>query len=98
MLCYWIEPVAEAVKGGDGMLGDRLNSCLLFTRATCPRQAPMERAYLIPQLMSAVKLTFLQQTCMDCKLFKPRQRVLSLSALSTWVSPTRGAELSLKSD
>ena len=50
----------------------------------------MERAYLIPQLMSAVQLTFLQQTCMNCKLFKQRQRVLSLSALSTQVALTHG--------
>jgi len=50
----------------------------------------MARAHLIPQLMRAVELAFLQQTCGDCKLFKRLERVASLPALSTQVSLTRG--------
>ena len=80
------------------MLGDRLNSCLILARAACPHQAQMARAYLIPQLMRAVELACVQQTCTDCKLFKQLERVPSLPALSTQILLTRGAELSLTSD
>jgi PilZ domain len=72
------------------MLGDRFNSCLLLARATCPHQAQMSRAHLIPQLLRAVELAFLQQTCMECKLFEQIERAVSLPALSTQVSLMRG--------
>lgn len=77
------------------MFGDRLNSCLLLARATCPHQAQMSRAHLIPQLVRAVELAFLQQACMECKLFKRLERVVSLPALSTKVSLTRGPSRAL---
>jgi hypothetical protein len=72
------------------MLGDRLNSCLLLDTATCPHQAQMSRAYLIPQLMRPVELECLEQACVHCKLFKRLERVVSLPAISTEVSLTRG--------
>ena len=72
------------------MLEHRLNSCLLLATGECPYQMQMARAYLIPQLMTTVQLTFFKQTCMNCNLFQQIQRSPYLPAPSTQVSSMRG--------
>jgi len=72
------------------MFADRLNSCLLLATGECPCQMQMARVYLIPQLMTTLQLTLLEQTCMNCNLFRQIQRSLYLPPLSTQVSRTRG--------
>jgi len=72
------------------MFDDRLNSCLLLAMGKCPSQMQMARAYLIPQLMITAQLTFCEQTCMNCNLFKQIQRPLYLPALAARGSPMQG--------
>jgi hypothetical protein len=47
--------------------------CLLFAEGGCPHQAMMERAYLIPQFITATDIVEYQNRCWSCGVYKLRQ-------------------------
>jgi hypothetical protein len=73
------------------MFDHRLNSCAVLATGKCPHQANMERAYLVPQLLSPLQLLSFQGTCLDCNYFHDRQCILLLPALSNQVRSMTGS-------
>ncbi|MBW1980998.1 MAG: hypothetical protein JRJ12_07235 [Deltaproteobacteria bacterium] len=61
-------------KDGETMLAHRLDSCPFFFNRQCPYQAKMERAYLIPGLLTASERADCGQKCMSCSRYKKRPR------------------------
>jgi hypothetical protein len=49
------------------------NFCQLFADGGCPNQKMMERAYLIPQVLSGNDLIKTQNTCWSCRMYKHRR-------------------------
>jgi hypothetical protein len=46
--------------------------CLLFAERRCPHQEIVERAYLIPQVLTTNDLTECQNTCWNCQVYTER--------------------------
>ena len=54
------------------LIDQRINSCHLFYREECPHQIWMYRVYLVPQILSSVKIREVQRTCIDCRKYVDR--------------------------
>ncbi len=71
---------------------NRINCCQLFSEGSCPQQTEMERLYLVPQFLDAIRIKEYHITCYGCSLYMNRFFLLAGSQLHIF---TQEAKISI---